>query len=124
MPPRNQPTPPPQAAINPALERDVLKRDGGCVLCGHQDTDLQIHHRNPEPAGGHATWQPDTPSNLITLCPTDRTWIQDAPDQAIEMGLRLLPADDPRDVPVAHAQYGSVYLADDATLQHPPTWDR
>jgi 5-methylcytosine-specific restriction enzyme A len=92
----------------------VLERDSGCVLCGKGPYGLQVHHRKPRRMGGSGDPAINAPSNLVSLCAEDHAWVESSREEALDMGLLLHDHDDPREVPVVHKLYGSVFLLDEA----------
>lgn len=77
----------------------VLARDGGCVICGAGPYGLQVHHRKARRMGGRTDERINAPSNLVTLCAVDHTWVESRRAEALEMGLLVAEHDDPAQVP-------------------------
>jgi 5-methylcytosine-specific restriction enzyme A len=90
----------------------VAERDAGCVNCGIGPYGLQVHHRKPRRMGGRTDPRINAPSNLISLCQACHTWVELRRTEALDMGLLVRENDDPRKVPVPHAELGLVFLDD------------
>jgi hypothetical protein len=107
--------------IDPQIRQLVLQRDNNsCARCGHVLTGwMSIHHRLPGQMGGRRSG--NGPQNLLALCGSGVTgchgWIESNRTEAYDLGYLVRSGEDPVAVPVLHALYGRVFLAEDGTTQ-------
>lgn len=75
---------------------DVLARDGACLRCGNNNTQLDVHHRIPRGSGGTARVEISFGmSNLVTLCRKCHMQVESDRNQANDDGYLLHRGDDP-----------------------------
>jgi 5-methylcytosine-specific restriction endonuclease McrA len=112
-------TGPDRATRELVLERD----DYRCVVCGTGPYGLQQHHRKPRRMGGRSDKTINSPSNLISLCPGDHSWVEGRREEAYELGYLVREQDDPAQIPVAVGGRGFLYLNPDGTVTPVPHLD-
>lgn len=87
---------------SPTVRRLVVERDGGCLRCGGEATN--IHHRRPRGMGGTRDPAVNAPSNLVALCGSGTTgchgWIESHRAQALADGWLVSRWGDPAKVPI------------------------
>lgn len=94
---------------------DAFARDVSCIVCSRVGQ-LDAQHRRARKAGGTA--DPLIAfglANLVALCRSDHDWVEQHPDRARELGLRLDDGEAPAETPVRrHGVW--VLLADDGSV--------
>lgn len=113
-------TGPDRATRELAFERDLH----ACAWCGKQllTGPRSLQHRQARGMGGRTDPSVNRPSNLIWLCGTATTpggchlFAEQRSEEARVAGLWVPSWQDPARVPVLHAAYGVVLLADDGTV--------
>ena len=77
----------------------VAARDGHCVRCGGEITD--IHHRKLRGMGGTSDQEVAFGlANLISLCRKCHDWVHAHPAESYRLGLLVHSWDNPEDIPV------------------------
>lgn len=118
-------------ATGPAQStRDLVgERDGyRCVVCGRpcpSGSDRSIHHRRNRGTGGSRNPRINLPSNLLLVCGSGTTLchgeITNNANRAKALAagwvVSLNAKVEPAAVPVVHALYGRVFLADDGSIE-------
>lgn len=105
----------------------VLERDDyTCAWCRRTilNQPYSLQHRRGRGRGGSSNPRINAPSNLITLCGSAtspggchlRCEQRTAEAETFGFVVSLNSIHDPADIPVMHALYGRVYLADDGTV--------
>jgi 5-methylcytosine-specific restriction enzyme A len=105
----------------------VLERDDyTCAWCRRTilNQPYSLQHRRARGRGGSSNPRINAPSNLITLCGSATSpggchlKCEQRTAEAGDLGfvVSLNSIHDPADIPVTHALYGRVYLADDGTV--------
>lgn len=95
----------------------VDKRDDwSCTRCGKSLYAVvgARHHRKLRSQASKE--EKHTAANLIDVCETCHEWIHANPALAYEHGLMVHGFDDPREVPIDHAKWGTCYLWNDGTV--------
>lgn len=78
---------------------------GRCEKCGN--CGVQMHHRKNRSQGGE--WNP---ANILLLCVKCHTWVGSYPLAAKEVGLHVMPNDDPQTVPIRTGNVPFLLLED------------
>jgi 5-methylcytosine-specific restriction protein A len=125
MKPRNgrrRATGPDQKTRDLVKERDAFR----CVVCGRPvGSDHSVHHRRNRGTGGSSNPRINLPSNLLLVCGSGTTLCHGEITnnanraKALEAGwvVPLNAKIEPAAVPVTHALYGRVLLADDGSVE-------
>lgn len=99
----------------------ALRDCGECVVCGCP-ADV-LHHRRPRAMGGTRREDTNYPSNLLTVCADDHTWIENRREEALEMGFLVPQWATPSKWAIAHQVHGVVFLEDDGTVTSVDEWE-
>jgi hypothetical protein len=98
--------------------RAVHERDGHrCMICLRSEGLIDPHHRRLKQSGGSKAPDTDAPQNLVTLCRTCHDGVHADRIRAEETGYIVPSGKNPALIPVAHREYGEIYLTPACTYE-------
>lgn len=103
-----------------AVRDEVYARDGWACIAGHLPTHrcmggLSPHHLRKSGQGGKYTL-----GNLVTLCASMNTWVEDEPNLAYELGLVVRRGETEEDAWIKMRAAGLVTYGPDGGPGRPP----
>lgn len=96
----------------------VHERDGyRCLICLQFEDTLDPHHRRLKQSGGSKAPDTDSAQNLVTLCRTCHDGVHAERIDAEKTGYIVPSGKNPAAIPIAHREYGEIYLTAACTYE-------